>query len=547
VRRMHAILAQKLRQYEQRLEEEVDPIERDSLRHRMDRLAQEETEDEEEVGDGEPVEDLLPPEEPEEEMAAPAPAPAGEDSGIDDQLRGIEDSLEEISDVLRSHEEILHEIKMDEASPAEIDEEVRERKDELTDDDTVTGEEYGLSQTFYGARKATRSYPMGNLREARMRRLAEKEKKAQSHDVPEGPDTTLRDHWRSEEQRDDLKSDAGSVENFNPASEIEKRTKEERGKTPPMWKDTFNPKGAAKSSLSVQLVGETGKRAWHVVRTDTNQKIARIDRPEGVDPSEYAKREYGMRILKAIHKKGFADAMDSLQATPVDVAPEAEAAKAPEAPATAPTPAPAEEKVAATRCADHDMEDCPKCPKAPKEAVYASKAEITAVAKRAAADHMERFKRTFQIAILAANRNLTANPLKVAFHDVLEKVGINNPIAVIERAFRLAGEKYGESLMEQANEWMGMEDQSLAEWERTVRRANTLMPPEPEEEEIAARSVEARSMRLRAAAGSAVPSTDGDGMDERGSDLAARFAAIVPKPAGLENRRKLAAMFNARR
>lgn len=82
---------------------------------------------------------------------------------------------------------------------------------------------------------------------------------------------------------------------------------------------------------------------------------------------------------------------------------------------------------------------------------------------------------------------IVKNPLKAAIYDALEQVGTHNPVQVVEDAFKEAGTKYFETVIDTAKQWANMHAEALAQLEEQINKAGHRIPESDGAESMADR------------------------------------------------------------
>lgn len=473
----------------------------------------------------------------------PGGPPGGPDDGGDDvgqkldqvlqKLTDIEDKDEEINNVLEEHEKAIHEQRMQDASPEEVDRDVREKKNKLKDDDRMSAEEFGVQDLglFMGRRDGRRD-PMSALRNARNERVAQMldartaQSDAGGQYIPDKPDLNLeQDHWGEEEQRKPVAPtfDVPWGEIFQPASAEEQKTREEKQNGPQWYQDSLHTKSAGALNLAADRVSIQGREPfWVVVNASSDRPLARIERPNSVTLERFAHDDYGAAVITAIHEVGPAETMKRLCAYPITPE-EATALATMQRNADMPEFLKDKEK-------DDKDKDGEGCGKEAAVSFGARDPRIVAAVKQQFGDHLNAFKRSFGLAWKAAEKNYIDNHLKAALHQVLQPIlRGGDPSDVIESAFAMAGEDLFHTLVAQAEEWMQYDPAAFAQVEDWVTNSN----PAPVESFSpgmgAGMGAEARSMQRRAAVGSLVPTSEGAGIAVHNT-MEAQIGRLMPKP-----------------
>lgn len=150
--------------------------------------------------------------------------------------------------------------------------------------------------------------------------------------------------------------------------------------------------------------------------------------------------------------------------------------------------------------------------------------------KKTIGDYKRQFNRAFRLAISAMDKNLTPNPLKGAFYEILTEVGLDERTAMnaIETAFSKGAIDHIETALSQTDKYLEMSDEALVETESTIGDLRVKAPEfEEAEEAIPTFSSKAEAMRKRAAKANVPLST------ETASDPTDKFEALadaLPKP-----------------
>ncbi|MFA5132624.1 MAG: hypothetical protein WC444_04880 [Candidatus Paceibacterota bacterium] len=209
-----------------------------------------------------------------------------------------------------------------------------------------------------------------------------------------------------------------------------------------------------------------------------------------INPKEFSDAEFARGVIRDMHKMGVKEALKKYGAKPWE-----------------------------------DEED-------KKDEDKKDEKEAKASLKQIASDYHRKFARAMRLVIAAMNKNMIRPiPLKGALIEIMAKMGVEQPITIIEAAFKSAADKHFEVALANAEKLMDMSDEAFVEYEALVHGGDVAPVASPEQEaEIVATanlSEKALDLRRQAAKGSVDVSSaseeDVDSFDQR-------LAAVVPKP-----------------
>ena len=197
--------------------------------------------------------------------------------------------------------------------------------------------------------------------------------------------------------------------------------------------------------------------------------------------------------------------------------------------------------------------------------------QIHAAIETEVENRMARFFRSLDMAAEATEKNMVDNFLVAGMKTALNGSGIGGPEveSAVDRGMALGGQKYFQTVIATARQWMDLDASAFAQVEQVIRNSNVLHraaaveepspgfygayegwaqdgPAEPTYHEMVA---EAHGMRRRAMAGSHVPSTDGMGFDVQASSggYMDQLAAAMPIPQTLDIQRRTGGLPSNRR
>jgi hypothetical protein len=141
-----------------------------------------------------------------------------------------------------------------------------------------------------------------------------------------------------------------------------------------------------------------------------------------------------------------------------------------------------------------------------------------------------KFERAWRLANAVLMKNLSDNPLKGALFEIFsKKAELKNPVPYIEEAFRMAADKYFDTMMSLTKKYMNLDDKTIAEVEEFVKSARTQVANlDINERTDLVREIEAQELRRRAEAGS-IPLVSSDFVRED------PLRSAMPKPLNWYN------------
>jgi hypothetical protein len=140
---------------------------------------------------------------------------------------------------------------------------------------------------------------------------------------------------------------------------------------------------------------------------------------------------------------------------------------------------------------------------------------------------VRRFVRAFRLALSAQAKNLADNPLKAAWYETLNTLGVDEPEKIIEATFERSAAEHFEVTLAKAAEYLEMNDESFIDLEAQIGELNTATPITASEAAEAAKHERAASLRARAHR-SSLPLSSASDTDP--GDATARLQQALPKP-----------------
>lgn len=143
-------------------------------------------------------------------------------------------------------------------------------------------------------------------------------------------------------------------------------------------------------------------------------------------------------------------------------------------------------------------------------------------------DFKHRFNRAFRLALSAMNKNLTKNPLKGAFYEILSGLKLNDDQArrVIESAFSKGSAEHFETALAETEKFLDLTDEAFVEMESVIGELDTHIP-DTDFSEVDDRAERSAAIRLQASKGS-LPLTTASASDP--TSIQEALADVLPKP-----------------
>lgn len=142
-------------------------------------------------------------------------------------------------------------------------------------------------------------------------------------------------------------------------------------------------------------------------------------------------------------------------------------------------------------------------------------------------DFKRQFVRAFRLALSAQQKNLADNPLKAAWYETLNGLGVSDHEAkdIIETTFARSSAEHFECTLIKTAEYLGLSTEAFVEMESQIGTLNTLSPITATEQKDEEQSVRAATLRARALRAS-LPLTTAS-VDE---DISSQIGNALPRP-----------------
>lgn len=467
-------------------------------------------------------------------MPAPPNPPA--DPAVIQEIRNVRDQVElqqrdnqDTQELLRDLVREVRQVRLDDASPEERDEEMGQLKERLDNGDApASPSEFGMPNA---KRNTKGNPPMSDLRSLRRQRVATRrtaQSNAEGEIFPEHPDVTLDEHWGTDTQEDAQRTTPVDPE-FTDERGLNKITQDSESNAP----EWMEKESASVKAFDLEFVA--GKTPFYVVSDlKTRRPLATFTRPQAVSAQKFADlATYGKGVLTLLGSEGFAKVMKGLGGKRVD---EVLAARIRAARGEAP---PSRRSTGGRRVAQ-DATPAATMPAAvvpadmaPLDAVF-DDPQIAAAVDELIASRDAALERCFKMALAASVAGHIDNPLKGALMTLLSHV-IDDPGGFVDDAIAMSADRLFDVIYRQAREWMRVSPETLISIEGMISRRGGRGG-----REMAPRYARGRvpretpaSLRRRAIEGSDVPMSVEPGVtgwgDEVGQDsMTARIRSALP-------------------